>query len=102
MSNGKTSYYQLDYTPAAKKQIRLIAEDAKEGGQSKAFVRIMKDVVLLMKTDPHGWGDPEYRSKHVDALYCHATRRPVAFRYVIYEQVRGVVLLSVRRYSEFE
>ena len=61
----------------------------------------MRQAVHRLQTDPHGWGDPEYGSKFVDGLYCHGILRPVVFRYAIYEQARGVVLLNVQLFTNF-
>ena len=98
MSEG----YQFDYTAGAKRQIQDVAAIARETGKLQQFVAIMKQAVHLMQTEPNVWGDPEYRSKYVDGLFCHGLIRPVTFRYVIYEQVRGVVLLSVKLYANFQ
>src|SRR5437762_9780436 len=102
MSDAKSGSYRFEQTGSAKAQLREIRVRAKAAGKFAKFIGIIKKAVASMKSDPHGWGDPEYQSKHVDALYCHATIRPVAFRYVIFEQARGVVLLSVRLYADFD
>jgi hypothetical protein len=36
-----------------------------------------------------------------NGVVCHGILRPVVFHYVIYEQVRGVVLLSIRVFADF-
>ncbi len=101
MSQGQPSTYRLDHVIAAKEQIRAIAAIAKQAGKLRQFTDILKKAVHLLQADPHGWGDPEYRSASVDGLVCHGILRPVVFRYVIYEQVGGVVLLSVQLFTDF-
>jgi hypothetical protein len=101
MSDAQPKLYKLDHGLGVKEQIQAIKAASKQTGKFSQFIDIMEKAGHLLQTDPHGWGDPEYRSKFVDGLYCHALLRPVAFRYVIYEQVRGVVLLSVHLYAEF-
>ena len=96
MSDAQPKLYKLDPGPGVIEQIQAIKATAKQAGKFAAFIDTLEKAVLRLQSDPHGSGDPEYRSKHVDALYFHATFRPLAFRYVIFEQVRGVVLLSVR------
>ncbi|MBY0523756.1 MAG: hypothetical protein K2R98_10180 [Gemmataceae bacterium] len=101
MSEGQSNRYKLDHTVAAKEQIQSIAVFAAQAGKLPAFLAILKKAVLLMQMDPRGWGDPEYRSPIVEGVFCHGILRPVAFRYVVYEQVRGVVLLNVQVYADF-
>lgn len=102
MSDAQPGAYGFDYTGVAKTQLKDIAAVAKGAGMYDEFIRILKEAVERMKTDPQGWGDPEFHSRHVDALYCHAMIRPLCFRFVIFERARGVVLLSVRLYAEFD
>ena len=94
--------YRVDYDPKVKEQIIAIKEAAIEAGRLREYVEILEQAVHFMRTDPHGWGDPEFRSKFVNGLYCHAMRWPVSFRYVIYEDVHGVVLLSLRQVAAFK
>jgi hypothetical protein len=101
MSEAQPNPYKLNHGPGVKDQIHAIKEISKQAGRFAQFVDIMEKAAHLLQTDPHGWGDPDYRSKFVDGLYCHALLRPVIFRYVIYEQVRGVVLLSVQLFADF-
>ena len=102
MSDAHATPFKVDLGPGVKEQIEAIKPVAQQSGQLSQFIQILEKAYYLLKNDPHGWGDPAYRSKHVDAVYCHATIRPVAFRYVIYDAVRGVVLLSVRSFAEFD
>src|SRR5437870_4430362 len=102
MSDAQPTPYKVEPGIGVKEQIHTIAASAKQAGKYDDFIAIMEKAAHLLQTDPHGWGEPEYRSKHLDALFCHATIRPVAFRFVIYEQVRGVVLLSVRLFADFD
>jgi hypothetical protein len=101
MSAGQSGCYKLDHTVTAKEQIRSAAALATQAGKLPEFLAILKKAVLLMQTDPHGWGDPECRSRYVDGLLCHGIIRPVVFRYVVYEQVRSVVLRGVQIYADF-
>jgi hypothetical protein len=100
MSEGPSSYH-LDHLPAAKEHIRSIAASAKAAGKLPEFTEILKQAVQRLQTDPHGWGDPEHHLHVVDGVVCHGILRPMVFRYVIYEQVRGVVLLSVQCFADF-
>lgn len=72
MSNGVPQLYRVDPGPGVKKQIEAIAASLSNTGNLEKFVAIMKRATQLLQNDPHAWGDPEYRSKHVDALFCHA------------------------------
>jgi hypothetical protein len=101
MSEGAPTNYKLDHAPLAKDQIRAIAAIAKKDANLKKFANIIKKAAHLLETDPHGWGDPEYHSKSVEGVVCHAILRPVVFRYVVYEQVRSVVLLNVQLFADF-
>jgi len=102
MSDAHSKLYKLDHNPVVKDQIQAIRAAATQTGKLSEFIDILEHAVNLLQTDPHGWGDPQYRSKFVDGIYFQALRRPVVFRYVIYEEVRGVVLLSVQLYASFD
>ena len=101
MSEPSPNAYQLDQAQSASEQIRNIAAYAKTIGKTKDFARILRTAVQRMRNDPHQWGDPEFRAKTVDAVLCRGLVGPVVFRYVIYEQIHGVVLLSVKLYTDF-
>lgn len=83
---GQTGEFKLDQTIFAKEQIRSAAAFAAQAGKLPEFVAIVKKAVLLMQTDPFGWGDPEYQSKFGQGVSYHGLLRPVVFRYVVYEQ----------------
>jgi hypothetical protein len=100
MSAGQPSYH-LDHVLTATEQIRSIAVSAKAAGKLPQFTEILKQAMHRLQTDPHGWGDPERRLDVPDGVVCHGILRPVVFHYVIYEQVNGVVLLSVQRFADF-
>ncbi len=102
MSNGQPKSYKLDHAPGVPAQIDAIKKYSKQIGRFAKFIDIMEKAVDRLRNDPFAWGDPEYRSKHVEAIACHGINRPVVFRYVIYEQVRGVVLLSAKLYTDFD
>jgi hypothetical protein len=99
--SGAAKNYKIDKVPGIKDQITAIGAIAKKAGKLKQFIELMEEAVRRLETNPHGWGDPEYHSKHVDALYCHGMLPPLAFRYVIFEDTRGVLLLSVRLMADF-
>jgi hypothetical protein len=101
MTQDQSGGYRLEHSAGVKGQIQAIAEVADQAGKLSEFIAIMKKAVHLLGNDPHGWGDPAYRSAAVDAVVCHGILRPVRFRYVIYEQVKGVVLLDVRLFADF-
>ncbi len=71
-------------------------------GKLDQLTDLFKEGIRRLRTDPHGWGDPEYRSKYGNGLYCHGILRPLAFRFVIFEQIHGVLLLSVHLVTDFE
>ena len=101
MSDGQPKLYNLEPGPGVKEQIHAIAAASKQVGKLKRLIDILEKAAHLLQTDPHGWGDPQYRSKFVDGLHCQGLVPPVVFRYVIYEQVHAVVLLNVQLYGDF-
>jgi hypothetical protein len=101
MKDGQAAGYKIEHTIEAKAQIQAAAAIATQAGKLAEFVAILKKAVLRMQTDPNGWGDPEYRSTFIDGVCCHGIIRPVVFRYVVYEQIRSVVLLGVHVYADF-
>ncbi len=100
MTEGQPGY-RLDHVPAAKQQIRSIAASAKAAGKLSQFTEILKQAIHRLQVDPYGWGDPERRVDAGDGVVCHGILRPVVFHYVVYERVRGVVLLRVQLFAEF-
>jgi hypothetical protein len=102
MSEQQPGSYKLDHAQPAKDQVRTIATYAKTIRRSRVLGRLMRKAMHLLQTDPHGWGDPQYRAKTVDAVACRGILPPLVFHYVIYEQTRSVVLSSVKLYADFE
>jgi hypothetical protein len=102
MNEPSEGPYKLDQADDAKKQVRAIAAYAKAVGSSRELGRILRKALHHLQADPHGWGDPLYGAKTIDAVMCRALIRPVAFRDVIYEHIRTVMLLSVRLYADFD
>ena len=94
--------YKIENGPGVLDQIKAIKHYSRHAGKYEQFIEIMEEALRRLQGGPHVWGDPEYRAKTVDAVACRGLIRPVVFRYVIYEQVRGVVLVSVRLYADFE
>jgi tetrahydromethanopterin S-methyltransferase subunit D len=70
MSNGSTQDYKLEYSDLAEKNINDLHSIAKHAGKGVHFVHAVIKAVNLMRTNPHGWGDPVYRAKTVDAVLC--------------------------------
>jgi hypothetical protein len=70
MSEGDANRYRLDQVSAAAGQIRAIADAAKRRGKLDQFINILKQAAHQLQTDPHGWGDPEYRSASADGIVC--------------------------------
>lgn len=102
MSEGQPKPYKLDDGAGVKEQVRAMKDGATQAGKLDRFIAIMEKVGHILRTDPNGWGDPEYASKTVDGIIRHGIIRPLAFRYAVYDQVRGVVILSVRLFAEFD
>jgi hypothetical protein len=102
MSDAPSGPYRIDHGANVPKQIRAIKATAKKKDRLGTFIDLMKEGLRRLETDPHGFGDPEFRSKQVDAVTCHALLRPLMLRYVIYEQEHGVVLLSIMLYADFD
>ena len=102
MSDKGPTRYKLDHAFEVEEKIQAIAAIARKGGQLKDFASLMKKALELLHNDPCGWGDPEFHSKSVEGTDYHSLLRPVSFRYVVYEQVRSVVLLNIRLYADFK
>ena len=102
MSQGEPKPYGINHGLGVIEQIQAIKAAARLTGNLAQFKNILKKATHQLQTDPHSWGDPEFRAKTIDAVMCRGIIRPIAFRYAIYEQARGVVLLSVRLYGDFE
>ena len=101
MSNAHPEPYKIEHGPDVPKQIQAIKLIAEQAGKYQQFVETMEESLRRLQADPHGWADPLYHSKHVDAIACRGLIRPLVFHYVIYEEAHGVVLLSVRLYATF-
>ena len=102
MSEQQPVNYKLDHARTAKDQVRNIAAYAATIRRSRDLSRILRKAMHLLQTDPHGWGDPVYRAKTVDAVACRAIIHPVVFSYVIYEETHSVMILSVKLFADFD
>lgn len=102
MSPASTDGYKLEHTPRATQQIQAIGESAKQIGKLPALKEILLEAVRRLKTDPHGWGDPQFHKLVGGGVVCHGILRPIVFYYVFYEALRAVVLLEVRQFAEFD
>lgn len=102
MSQNQPKYYRVDIGADVDRQVRDIEAHVVQSGKAAQFREVFQRAVHLLRTDPHGWGDPEYRAKTVNGVMYHATIRPIAFRYAVYEDVQGVVLLKVSKFAEFD
>ena len=83
MSQDSTDEYKLEHIPAATQHILAIAAIAKGSGKLKRFQDILFDAARRLKTDPHGWGDPDYHKSIGGGIVCHAILSPIVFYYVI-------------------
>jgi hypothetical protein len=102
MSEQQPELYKLDHSQATIDQIRAIAAYAKTMRRSRDLGRILRKAMHLLQTDPHGWGDPVYRSKTVDAVAYRGVIRPLVFQYSVYEAARTVVLVGARLFADFD
>ena len=102
MKEAQPRRYKVEPGFGIKDQIESIKTTSKKTGHLARFIEILEEAVRRLEADPHGWGDPEYRAKTVDAVAYRAILRPVVFRYVVYEQFSVVVLLNVRLFAEFD
>lgn len=100
MNNGNNPY-RVDTAAGVRAQVDAIKDAARIAGKLDQFVRLFKEGIRRLRTDPLGWGDPEYRSKYGSGLHCHGILRPLAFRFVVFDQIRGVLLLSVEQIAEY-
>ncbi len=94
--------YKLDKAPAVKEQVKDIAAIAKQAGSLRALIALVEEAASRLQSDPSGWGDPEYRAKHVNAVFYHAMLRPLAFRYVVFEEARSVLILNIKLIAGFD
>jgi hypothetical protein len=102
MSEDQAKIYHLSHGADVVAQLIQIKDKSKKAGKFAKYITIFEEALLRLQTDPHGWGDPVYRSKTVDATAFRGIIRPVVFRYVIYEESRTVVLISVELFAEFD
>jgi hypothetical protein len=102
MPNANGDRYKVEPGPGINDQINAIKAISKQAGKFERFIAILEDAMRRLEFDPHAWGDPVYRSKTVDAVACRGILPPIVFHYVIYEQVRSVMLLRVELYADFD
>lgn len=98
--NGAPAY-KVDKAPGVKEQINEIAAIAKKAGKLRDLIALLEDALKRLQSDPGGWGDPEYRAKHVNAVYYHGMLRPLTIRYVVFEDASLVIVLNVRLIADF-
>lgn len=101
MSDDAAKDFKLSHGADVVAQLTQIKDISKKHGKLAEYIAILDSAVHRLQTDPHGWGDPVYRSKTVDATAYRGIIRPIVFRYVIYEETRTVVLVSVEMFASF-
>lgn len=102
MPSTNGNRYIVEPGPEIKNQIEAIKGIAKQSGKFKRFTAILEEAMRRLEFEPHAWGDPVYRSKTVDAVACRGIIRPIVFRFVIYEEIRKIILLSVEVFADFD
>ena len=102
MSQGQPMPYKVDQGSDVNEQIQEIIAAARQAGKLGQVKEILKRAMDLLRIDPEGWGDPEYRAKTVAAIRYRGIIRPILFRYAVYEQTRSVVLLTVKQFADFD
>lgn len=93
--------YKIDQSTGVLEQIGAIKAIAKKEGQFAKLVAIMKEAIRRLEMDPHGWGDPQYKAKTVDAVAYRGILWPVVFEYVVYDQIHGVVVKKIKLVDQF-
>jgi hypothetical protein len=95
MSTNGRPPYELKQMPGVSQQIKELGKKAVAKGINKQYVEALKMIVASLRSDPTGWGDPEYRMHKPGAWMYHGTYSPLFVQYVVYENERVVLLRKV-------
>lgn len=101
MSEGQPKPYTIEDGAGVKDQVRAIRVIAQQAGKLESFLEIMEKAGRNLRTDPNGWGDPEFTAKTVNAEIRHGIIRPISFRFAVYDDIRAVVILRVNLFTKF-
>lgn len=93
------SPYQVGKTARVSAQVRELSRRAADAGITAPFVAGLKRMTARLQSDPLGWGDPEFRTKHKGGVKCHAVCSPLVVFYVVFESERQVCILDVKPLS---
>ena len=95
MAPGEESY-RVDLTGPAKQQMRELIANAAAGSARQKVQDTLLAIISRLEKGPHGWGDPERRTRLEGGLVYHAIERPFIVWYVVFEPRKVVWLLEVR------
>jgi hypothetical protein len=96
MASGEESPYRVDPTGPADAQIRELVARAAARGVRKDVLSAFKAIYHLLETQPHDWGDPEYRTRKEGGMVYHGIVSPLIVWYVVYEPEKVVWLFDVQ------
>lgn len=63
MTLGAGQPFELSQTPGALQDVRILADRARKRGSTQWLADVLRTIVLDLKTNPTGWGDPLFRPR---------------------------------------
>jgi len=101
MNAGHSNNYKVDYLPGVTQQIQDGATFAKKSGRLAEYIKILKEAVRRLQTEPLGWGEPQYQYKAAGGVVCHGILRPVVVHFVVFEEMKIVMIMRVHVFARF-
>lgn len=79
----------------AEAQLRVLAKRAAAMGVFQAYSDAIDRIGEHLKTDPLGWGDPEYNTKHPGGVVCHGIEDRLLVHFAVYVAEQVVCLIDI-------
>ena len=99
MASAEESRYRVDSTGPAKEQVRELIAKTSTSSELRRLVGALEVILTQLETQPHDWGDPEYRTRKEGGMVYHGIVSPLIVWYAVYEPEKVVWLFDVQALS---
>jgi hypothetical protein len=96
MASTEESRYRVDATGPAKEQVRELLAKPSTRSELQRVVDALEAILIHLATQPHDWGDPEYRTRKEGGMVYHGIVSPLIAWYAVYEPEKVVWLFDVQ------
>src|SRR4051794_41951871 len=93
-NGGAAPPYRVVYPEVVRAALRALGEQARRAGVALDYARALRLIDGRLRADPLGWGDPNYRLRHLGLLVCRGLHPLLYVRYAVDESRRIVHVIE--------